>query len=151
MWIGRFESGIWWPRKRLFITVNSCCRSVCCSSCGWTKVSTGLRRPSSNRRFQTSDPIGLSRSCSGDGLKTHSEEETLGHIRLEKLKKSVVIVLRFGPNDAGLWIFRQGSYTFWPMDFHDFSMTWNQISMTKLKPRFIHEEVTTFSIPMWIP
>jgi len=39
------------------------------------------------------------------------------------------------------WTFRaqtdtQGSYTFWPMDFQDFSMTFNQISMTKLKSRY---------------
>jgi len=30
----------------------------------------------------------------------------------------------------------QGSYTFWPMDFQDFSMTLNQIFITKLKSRY---------------
>jgi len=34
----------------------------------------------------------------------------------------------------------QGSYTFWPMDFQDFSMTLNQISTTKLKSRYKHEQ-----------
>jgi len=35
---------------------------------------------------------------------------------------------------------RQGSYTFWPVDFHDFSMTLNQISTTKLKSRYKDEQ-----------
>jgi len=40
----------------------------------------------------------------------------------------------------------QGSYTFWPMDFQDFSMTLNQISMTKLKSWNKHEQFWTLCV-----
>jgi len=41
---------------------------------------------------------------------------------------------------------KQGSYTFWPMDFQDFSMTLNQMSMTKLKSQYKHEKFRTFCV-----
>jgi len=57
----------------------------------------------------------------------HDEE----HVSSSNGVAHLGFVLTVGQHRRKTWI--HGSYTFWPMDFQDFSMTLNQVSMTKLK------------------
>jgi len=52
-------------------------------------------------------------------------------LRVDKITFIFIFNIGQDSTDAPL----QGSYTFWPMDFQDFSMTLNQMSTTKLKSR----------------